>query len=86
MERRLADLSLEESEEDVFPVQNGDEAQDLTFNFCLVGCFLTASVVHFPAIRNTMINIWHPWKVFKFQIWVKSDFCSSFLTKWIFML
>ena len=25
-----------------------------------VGCFLTASIIHFPAMRSTMANLWHP--------------------------
>lgn len=28
--------------------------------YFLVGCFLTGSVVHFPMMRNTIPNIWHP--------------------------
>ncbi|KAK5804835.1 hypothetical protein PVK06_032486 [Gossypium arboreum] len=36
------------------------EEQILIYRFCLVGCFLTASVVHFSAMRNTLANIWHP--------------------------
>ncbi|MBA0643755.1 hypothetical protein Goklo_028017 [Gossypium klotzschianum] len=31
-------------------------------DLCLVGCFLTASVIHFPAMRSTMANLWHPVK------------------------
>lgn len=30
------------------------------FDLWLVGCFLTASVVHFLAMRNTLANLWHP--------------------------
>ncbi|KAK5772713.1 hypothetical protein PVK06_049007 [Gossypium arboreum] len=60
MERGLEDLRLEESEEDDLSIPIGDEVQGPAFSFCLVGCFLTASVVHFPAMRNTMANLWHP--------------------------
>ncbi|KAH1057331.1 hypothetical protein J1N35_035396 [Gossypium stocksii] len=27
--------------------------------FQLVGCFLTASIIHFPAMKSTMANLWH---------------------------
>lgn len=27
---------------------------------CLVGRFLTSSVVHFQAMRSTLANVWHP--------------------------
>ncbi|KAL1179419.1 hypothetical protein V6Z11_A03G158000 [Gossypium hirsutum] len=47
MERGLANLTLE-------------DAHNSAYSFCLVGCFLTASVVHFPAMRNTLANIWNP--------------------------
>ncbi|MBA0749250.1 hypothetical protein Gogos_003199, partial [Gossypium gossypioides] len=30
------------------------------FRFCLVSNCLTDSVVHFPSLRNTMTDLWHP--------------------------
>ncbi|MBA0625261.1 hypothetical protein Godav_010480 [Gossypium davidsonii] len=27
------------------------------YDLCLVGCFVTASVVHFPTMRNTLENL-----------------------------
>ncbi|KAA3466280.1 5'-nucleotidase surE [Gossypium australe] len=60
MERGLADLSLEDGEEEAFFIPVEVEGQSSAYSFCLVGCFLTASVVHFPAMRNTLANIWHP--------------------------
>ncbi|MBA0573339.1 hypothetical protein Golob_000617 [Gossypium lobatum] len=30
--------------------------------FSMVGCFLTASLVNFHAMRNTLANMWHPVK------------------------
>lgn len=30
--------------------------------FFFVGCFLTATVVQFPTMKNTMANLWHPLK------------------------
>lgn len=32
-------------------------------NYNLVGCFLTASVIHYPAMRSTLANLWHSVKV-----------------------
>ncbi|KAG8477463.1 hypothetical protein CXB51_031019 [Gossypium anomalum] len=60
MEGGIADLNLDNGEEVAFSLQDESEAQNAMYNFCLVGCFLTAIVVHFPAMRNTMANIWHP--------------------------
>lgn len=31
-----------------------------SYQFCLVGRCLTDSVVNFPSLRNTMVNLWHP--------------------------
>ncbi|MBA0701650.1 hypothetical protein Goari_022559 [Gossypium aridum] len=60
MERGIADLSIEDGEEEAFPVPDGVEPQNSVYNLCLVGRFLTSSVVHFPAMRNMMANLWHP--------------------------
>lgn len=30
------------------------------YDCCLVGTFLTASVVQFQAMRNMLANLWHP--------------------------
>ncbi|KAH1130595.1 hypothetical protein J1N35_001973 [Gossypium stocksii] len=59
MERGIADLSLHEDEEVAFSLPTESEDQCVMYNFCLVGCFLTANVVHFPTMRNTLANIWH---------------------------
>ncbi|KAK5833256.1 hypothetical protein PVK06_017076 [Gossypium arboreum] len=60
MERGIAYLSIEDREEEAFSVPDGVEPQNSVYNFCLVGWYLTASVVHFPAMRNMMANLWHP--------------------------
>ncbi|KAG8489932.1 hypothetical protein CXB51_015974 [Gossypium anomalum] len=60
MDQGIADLNLNDGEEDAFSLLVDSEEQNVMYNFCLVGCYLTASVVHFPAMRNTMANIWHP--------------------------
>ncbi|KAK5818526.1 hypothetical protein PVK06_023467 [Gossypium arboreum] len=60
MEQDLAELSLNDGEEKAFSIPEDVGEQNAMYSFCLVGCFLTASVVNFPAMRNTMANIWHP--------------------------
>ncbi|MBA0858970.1 hypothetical protein Goshw_002199 [Gossypium schwendimanii] len=59
MEKDLVDLSLDDEEEEILQAhgQIGSVVEDT--KFCLVGCFLTASVIHFPTMRNTMTNLWH---------------------------
>ncbi|KAA3479129.1 reverse transcriptase [Gossypium australe] len=61
MERDFADLTIEEEEEEAvlqFQPESNSEAKELNFN--LVGCFLTASIIHYPAMRSTLANLWHP--------------------------
>lgn len=62
MEKGLEELHLEDEEEDAFSFSAGEEAQNPSIGFCLVGCFLTASVVNFQATRNTLANLRHPLK------------------------
>ncbi|KAG8483797.1 hypothetical protein CXB51_023545 [Gossypium anomalum] len=60
METEFAGLSLDEEEEEVLQLQADSGLRREEENLCLVGCFLTASIIHFPAMNNTMANIWHP--------------------------
>lgn len=56
----MADLRLGDEEEEALAIPDEVETHSTTYSFCLVGCFLTTSVVNFPAMRNTLENIWHP--------------------------
>ncbi|MBA0763344.1 hypothetical protein Gotri_012797, partial [Gossypium trilobum] len=43
-------------------LQNQEEIEEVEdkFKLCLVGRVLTESVVHFPSMRNTLAELWHP--------------------------
>ncbi|MBA0789618.1 hypothetical protein Gotri_025495 [Gossypium trilobum] len=58
MEKRMVDLSIEDGEE-AWLLPGEVKYQKSVYEFCLVGCFFTASVAHFLAVRNTMTNLWH---------------------------
>ncbi|MBA0661598.1 hypothetical protein Goklo_005875 [Gossypium klotzschianum] len=60
MEKEMAGLSIEDGEEEAWFLPIDVESQKLIYELCLVGCFLTASVVPFPAMRNTMAKLWLP--------------------------
>ncbi|MBA0758488.1 hypothetical protein Gotri_021480, partial [Gossypium trilobum] len=60
MENGIAGLRIDVEEEEAWLINGGAKTQKLMHEYFLVGCFLTASVVHFPTIRNTIPNIWHP--------------------------
>ncbi|MBA0845733.1 hypothetical protein Goarm_022809 [Gossypium armourianum] len=58
MEDDLANLRLVDEEEEA--IQEDAAAVESISQFFLVGRCLTDSVVHFPSLRNTMADIWHP--------------------------
>ncbi|MBA0814764.1 hypothetical protein Gohar_020571 [Gossypium harknessii] len=62
MERDLADLSLKDEEDEILLLQIDSGPQQVVQNLYLVGYFLTASIVHFPAMNSTLENLWHPVK------------------------
>ncbi|MBA0575911.1 hypothetical protein Golob_025427 [Gossypium lobatum] len=45
-------------EEEAFQEEENELEED--YKFCLVGSCLTNSVMHFPSLRNTMVDLWHP--------------------------
>lgn len=60
MEFDFAKLSINEEEDEVVQIQvESNTDREMGF-FQLVGCFLTASIIHFPVIKSTMTNLWHP--------------------------
>ncbi|KAK5812039.1 hypothetical protein PVK06_027434 [Gossypium arboreum] len=59
MENKLADLHIDEEEKEVLGIEEIAGDHEPVYDLCLVGCFITASVVHFPAVHNTLANLWH---------------------------
>ncbi|MBA0755035.1 hypothetical protein Gogos_021631 [Gossypium gossypioides] len=58
MEDAMANLRLLDDEEEA--IQEDERVVSAAYQFCLVGRCLTDSVVHFPSLRNTMADLWHP--------------------------
>ncbi|MBA0756892.1 hypothetical protein Gotri_020033 [Gossypium trilobum] len=58
MEDDLANLALADEEEEAF--QEDAAVFDQNLQLILVGRCLTDSIVHFPSLRNTMADLWHP--------------------------
>ncbi|MBA0578443.1 hypothetical protein Gorai_020725 [Gossypium raimondii] len=56
----MADLRIGKDDDEVLRVEGVLENQESLSYLCLVGCYITASVVHFPTMRNTLVNLWHP--------------------------
>ncbi|MBA0610392.1 hypothetical protein Godav_011252, partial [Gossypium davidsonii] len=52
IERELATLSLDDEEDEIVEVQRQVELAVNENDFWLVGCFLTASVIHFPFMKK----------------------------------
>ncbi|KAA3453178.1 reverse transcriptase [Gossypium australe] len=59
MERDFARLSIDVEEDEVLQVPSDNNLEIEDQNLSLVGYFLTASIIHFPAMRSTMANLWH---------------------------
>lgn len=64
MEEELANLNLEEEEEEAFHEE--ESVVDNQYHLSLVGHCLTDRLVHFPSLRNTLEDLWHLWVGFTF--------------------
>ncbi|KAG8488043.1 hypothetical protein CXB51_018736 [Gossypium anomalum] len=60
MESEFAGLTINEEEEAILQVQIEPNPEKEVGAYRLVGCFLTASIIYFPAMNSTMANLWHP--------------------------
>ncbi|MBA0649051.1 hypothetical protein Goklo_016663 [Gossypium klotzschianum] len=60
MESDFAGLILDEEEEAILRVQVDSDSVREEEALSLVRCFLTASIIHHPAMKRTMANLWHP--------------------------
>ncbi|MBA0788336.1 hypothetical protein Gotri_027725, partial [Gossypium trilobum] len=63
-----AGLKINEEEEEILQFQFEPRTETKVETFKLVGCFLTASTIHFPAMKSTMANLWHQFGGCKFEI------------------
>ncbi|MBA0768328.1 hypothetical protein Gotri_017136 [Gossypium trilobum] len=58
MESEFAGLSFdEEEEEEIMQAQGDTDSVSDEEILSLVGCFLTASIIHYPAMKSTMANL-----------------------------
>ncbi|XP_052483022.1 uncharacterized protein LOC128036167 [Gossypium raimondii] len=62
MESDFAALSLDDDDEEILQAEGEIELVSEEEALSLVGCFLTASIIHFPPMKSTMANLWHPIK------------------------
>ncbi|MBA0851197.1 hypothetical protein Goshw_015118 [Gossypium schwendimanii] len=60
MEKNMAELCLDDEEEEVLQFGVEPIPQKSGYDLCLVRYCLTTSVVHFLAMKNTMADLWHP--------------------------
>ncbi|MBA0634944.1 hypothetical protein Godav_026031, partial [Gossypium davidsonii] len=60
MENELAQLTINEEEDAVIQIPENSRTEKREEFLQLVGCFLTASIINFPAMKSTMANLWHP--------------------------
>ncbi|MBA0766101.1 hypothetical protein Gotri_015176, partial [Gossypium trilobum] len=60
MQSDFVGLTLDEEEEAILQVQVDSDSVREEKALSLVGCFLTAIIIHYPAMKSTMANLWHP--------------------------
>ncbi|KAG8498955.1 hypothetical protein CXB51_005330 [Gossypium anomalum] len=60
MEDDLANLNLNDQEDDPVTGQEEDDEGEYEFQFCLIGRVLKESLVHFTSLRNVLSELWHP--------------------------
>ncbi|KAG8496352.1 hypothetical protein CXB51_007615 [Gossypium anomalum] len=60
MESEFARLTINEEEDEILQIQVEQSAEREIRVFHLVGCFFTANIIHFPTMKSTMANLWHP--------------------------
>ncbi|MBA0732968.1 hypothetical protein Gogos_017025 [Gossypium gossypioides] len=56
----LANLSLDEGEDEGWRADLSGEEMEEGMDVCAVGSFLTASVIQYHAMNKTLANLWHP--------------------------
>ncbi|KAK5839573.1 hypothetical protein PVK06_008376 [Gossypium arboreum] len=56
----MTNLYIDEGEDEAWVLKGGFDSQKPIYEYSLVCCFLTASVVHFSVMRSTMVKLWHP--------------------------
>ncbi|TYI10336.1 hypothetical protein ES332_A09G135200v1 [Gossypium tomentosum] len=67
MENALAQLSINEEEHEIIQIQPDLSREEEGESFLLVGCFLTANIIHFPAMKSA----WLTYGLTGFEIWGK---------------
>ncbi|MBA0843574.1 hypothetical protein Goarm_000750 [Gossypium armourianum] len=60
METDITNLNLEDKEEEPIPCEKYSRKEDDEHRLCLVGKTLIDCVVHFPSLKRTLVDLWHP--------------------------
>ncbi|XP_016694273.1 uncharacterized protein At4g02000-like [Gossypium hirsutum] len=60
VDTELANLNINDEEEDPMVVLEENKADEELYDLCLVGRVITDSIVNFTSLRNTLADLWHP--------------------------
>lgn len=60
MGENLKHLFIDEEENIVVPVKSFRDAPTVTYNFCMVGMFLTYNSINLQNIKYSLTDLWHP--------------------------
>ncbi|MBA0728277.1 hypothetical protein Golax_001189 [Gossypium laxum] len=87
MEAELANLNLKDKDEESFQFDKDRDRTKEDYLFCLVRKALTDCVVHFPSLKITLADLWHPLRgVLITDIWEKRYLLCFFYEvdiKWV---
>ncbi|MBA0813055.1 hypothetical protein Gohar_026938 [Gossypium harknessii] len=80
MESIFSGLSLDDDDEEILQAQGDTESVSEEEFLSLVRCFLTVSIIHYPAMKSTMANLWHPVKGVQIRdLGEKGTYLNSFI-------
>ncbi|KAK5842972.1 5'-nucleotidase surE [Gossypium arboreum] len=80
-ENEMVELKLDDGEEEVMLLPTEFDSHKSICEFCLVGCSLTASIVHFPKMRSTMASLRYPLGSVKISVLGERRYLFKFFHK-----
>ncbi|PPE02531.1 hypothetical protein GOBAR_DD00425 [Gossypium barbadense] len=60
MEAKIVNLNLEDEDEELILCKKDSSNEKDEHRLCLVGKALTDCVIHFPSLKRTLTDLWHP--------------------------
>ncbi|KAM7267486.1 hypothetical protein ACFE04_009652 [Oxalis oulophora] len=59
MEEQITQLSIQDVEEEPWKLDETIDPNQISYFKCLVGTFLTTSIIYVDSMKKTLVNLWH---------------------------